>query len=254
MYQDFRLSRKKTKMVAAYLEHGCEYEAAIAAGYTRKQASYAEDTLFQEIPVLQAISAANRAEFGTDDEESEEYYLNSGLTSMMARFALECSQEDNMLKAAHSAGYYEESARDACKEAIENPLFLEAVQLHTDAQIKRVSLTKDRVLSEIMKIAFFDIRKIFDEFGKLISPEEYDDDTAAVVSEYNVSEHKFGTNIKTKTHDKIKALIALGQHLDIFKDDRGKKPEDDDNRDISNVELMAKAAAFVQAATRGNNE
>jgi phage terminase small subunit len=99
----------------------------------------------------------------------------------------------------------------------------------------RAEITQERVLRELGKIGFADIRKavkwgdglaIPDESGEvriangvsLIGSEEIDDETAAAIAE--ISQTKDG--VKVKFHDKKGALVDIGRHLGMFKDDKDK--------------------------------
>jgi phage terminase small subunit len=100
------------------------------------------------------------------------------------------------------------------------------------AAAKNTGITAERVLSELAKIAFADIRKAVKwgngvvirdgETGEehvvndvaLIASDVIDDGTAAAISE--VSKTKDG--IKLKMHDKQRALELLGKNLGILKE------------------------------------
>lgn len=97
---------------------------------------------------------------------------------------------------------------------------------------KRTEITQDRVLQELAKIGFADIRKavkwgadipvVNPETGEvltangvvLISSNEIDDDTACAVSEISQT----AQGIKVKMHDKKGALVDIGKHLGMFVD------------------------------------
>ena len=51
-----------------------------------------------------------------------------------------------------------------------------------ELQLRRHQVTADRVIAELAKLAFLDIRKAFDEEGKLKPIHEIDDDTAAAIA------------------------------------------------------------------------
>jgi phage terminase small subunit len=110
---------------------------------------------------------------------------------------------------------------------------------------KRVEIDQARVLAELGKIGFSDIRRAIawrsnvavaaidldeemraiEEGGEirhqitnqveLISSDEIDDDTAAAIAEISMTD-KGG--LKVKFHDKRGALVDLGRHLGMFKD------------------------------------
>jgi phage terminase small subunit len=99
------------------------------------------------------------------------------------------------------------------------------------ARSERTFITADRVLTELAKIGFADIRKavqwgkglaVPDETGEMriangvamIDSSELDDQTAAAIAE--VAQTRDG--IKIKFHDKRAALMDIGRHLGMFKE------------------------------------
>lgn len=92
---------------------------------------------------------------------------------------------------------------------------------------KRTEITQDRVLQELAKLGFFDIRKLFDDNGKPLDITGLDDETAACVAGLEVmdtyegfgDEREFvGYVKKYKLADKLRALELIGRHLGMFKD------------------------------------
>lgn len=92
---------------------------------------------------------------------------------------------------------------------------------------KRTEVTQDRVINELAKIAFLDIRKLYTENGQLKNVTDIDDDTAGAISSletleeydgYGDDREKIGDTQKVKLLDKTKALELLGRHLGIFND------------------------------------
>jgi phage terminase small subunit len=109
---------------------------------------------------------------------------------------------------------------------------------------EKLGVTKERVLGELARIGFADIRKAIKWNGYLVREEdnpdggdvlviketrtnlvslvdsdELDDDTAAAIAE--VSQNASGA-VKIKMYDKRAALVDLGKHLGMFKDDSNK--------------------------------
>ena len=103
----------------------------------------------------------------------------------------------------------------------------------------KAGVTVERIVNELAKIGFSDIRKavkwqgeliqetenpdggevlvirnIVSNHVQLISSDEVDDDTAAAISE--VAQTKEG--LRVKMHSKLDALDKLGKHLGMFKD------------------------------------
>lgn len=85
----------------------------------------------------------------------------------------------------------------------------------TDAQFERVDITADRILEEIGRIAFADL-KSFAAWGpggvQLVESAELPDGATAVVRE--VSESPNGAK-KIKLHDKLGALVKLAEFKGI---------------------------------------
>ena len=95
---------------------------------------------------------------------------------------------------------------------------------------KKAQITHEKITEELAKIAFFDIRNIFDEDGTLKAPTALDDKSAGAVSAIKVRRIKgdgadIEDIIEMKISDKKAALEALGKHLGYFeKDNRQKAP------------------------------
>lgn len=92
---------------------------------------------------------------------------------------------------------------------------------------QRTEITQDRVLQELAKLGFFDIRKLFDNSGKPLDITGLDDETTACIAGLEVMDVYEGTGEdkefvgyikKYKLSDKLKALELLGRHLGMFKD------------------------------------
>ena len=110
----------------------------------------------------------------------------------------------------------------------------------TERAIERLAITKERVLSELAKIGFSDIRKAIKWNGHLVTEEDQpdggdilviktivsnhvtlvdsdqlDDDTAAAIAQ--ISQNATG-GISLKMHDKKGALVDIGKHLGMFRE------------------------------------
>ena len=92
---------------------------------------------------------------------------------------------------------------------------------------KRTEITQDRVLKELAKIAFGDIRKLYTDNGALRNIVDLEDDIAGAISgvetfeEYEgrgAEREYIGDTKKVKMLDKTKALELLGKHLGMFKE------------------------------------
>jgi hypothetical protein len=81
-------------------------------------------------------------------------------------------------------------------------------------------VTPAMVLRELAGIAFFDIRKLFNEDGSLKRVQDLDGATAAAIASIEVVEIGPGGQLelgkKFKSPEKLKALDLLGTHLGMF--------------------------------------
>lgn len=155
----------------------------------------------------------------------------SQLTPQQQRFVEEYLVDLNGGQAAKRAGYsdtngshYQQAAR-----LLRNVNISEAVDKALAARGERLGVKADRVVKELLRIAFADSRRTMrwdDERGLVFEPSDsLDDDTAAAISEVSekVTETKKGIKReqRVKMHDKIRALELLGKHLGMWKADQG---------------------------------
>lgn len=93
----------------------------------------------------------------------------------------------------------------------------------------RNEVTVERVLKEMARIAFFDVRRLTDQSGNALPIHELDDDTAAAIQGLEVAmergrpgddeeEPTVTTVRKYKVADKNSALEKLGKYLSMFTD------------------------------------
>lgn len=142
------------------------------------------------------------------------------LTKKQARFVEEYLLDLNGAQAAIRAGYSPDSAKEIASETLTKPNVRRAVAQAMAERSKRTGINQDRVINELAKIAFADMRN-FAEWGPkgmklkasgFLTPE----DTACVAA---VSQSTGNTTKKAiKLHDKKGALELLGRHLGMFKD------------------------------------
>lgn len=120
---------------------------------------------------------------------------------------------------------------------------------------KNLNITPERVLQEYARIAFADIRCIFDDNGALVPLHELDDDTAAAVASVEVQTigDKEGV-MKTDTHklkmyDKLNALNVLAKRLKLYEDSIKVEGSLEVNK-MSKNEKARRIAFFLQEALR----
>ncbi|MBS1169525.1 MAG: hypothetical protein H6R01_443 [Burkholderiaceae bacterium] len=171
------------------------------------------------------------------------------------RFVDEYLIDLNATQAAVRAGYSEKTAGSQGFDLLKKPEIQQYLTERMAAREKRTEITQDKVLKELAKIGFADIRRAVkwgesvlvhaedDEGGNpvelkhtvaLLSSTEIDDDTAAAIAE--VSQGRDG--VKLKMHDKKGALVDIGRHLGMFKD-KVEVSGNDGGAIVQRIELVA---------------
>jgi phage terminase small subunit len=143
------------------------------------------------------------------------------VTPKQERFVEEYLIDLNATQAAIRAGYKPKRAYSTGNENLKKPEIQEAI---TKAQVKRsqrTEITADRVLRELARIAFVDLRRVFKwgPDGVALRPsDELTEDEAAIVAEVSETTTESGGSIKVKRFDKLKALELLMKHLGLLVD------------------------------------
>lgn len=172
------------------------------------------------------------------------------LTAKQLRFVEAYLLDPNGTQAAIAAGYSPKSAAVEASRLLSNAKVAGELAARRKVLEIKTGITPERVLSELAKLGFSDIRQIVQWQAHVTTMDEDDetgeprltvtsqvtindsadltDDAAAAVLE--VSQTKDGA-LKIKMHDKLGALVKIGQHLGMFKpsipDAPGKKQSAD---------------------------
>jgi phage terminase small subunit len=110
---------------------------------------------------------------------------------------------------------------------LEKPIVQEKVKELMMAASQKLGITRERVMQEMGRIAFSDLRNFFDENGNLKNISDLGDAEAAALSSIEVEEGKAGVSEtgvvmchtkKLKLWDKVKNLEMLAKHFKIFED------------------------------------
>jgi len=135
------------------------------------------------------------------------------------RFVKEFVADGNAARAARDAGYAKKGASARGRKLLRDPEVAAAVAQAQAELIAKLNISAEQVLRELGRIAFADMRKIFDTEGNLLHPRFMDDDTAAAIAEVEVSKKAGGESVhKVKRVDKKGALDSLARALGMFRD------------------------------------
>lgn len=168
------------------------------------------------------------------------------LTPKQQRFVAEYLLDLNATQAAVRAGYSAKTAHSAGPRLLANVEVARALEEAFKARSERTEITQDRVLRELAKMGFSDIRKavrwetreatpaeVLEDLEDqphggalkrqlrtevqvvtLVDSDKIDPDTAAAIAE--ISQTKDG--LRLKMHDKLGSLTQVGRHLGMFVD------------------------------------
>lgn len=123
----------------------------------------------------------------------------------------------NAHASAVAAGYTDDSG--AAARLLHSPKIKRAVA----ERLRRHDITADRVLAELSKVAFSDMREYtsWGPDGVTLKPSgELSDFAGAAVSEVSETKGDKSESLKFKLHDKVGALTVLAKHLRLV-DDKG---------------------------------
>lgn len=140
------------------------------------------------------------------------------MTPKQQRFCDEYLVDLNATQAAIRSGYSEDTAKVIGCENLTKPYIKSYISERQKQLQEKTHITQEMVLAEYAKLAFFDIRKIFDDDGRLKPIQDIDDQTAGAitaiesyeeVSQVDEETFKQGINRKIKVSDKRAALDSI---------------------------------------------
>ena len=146
--------------------------------------------------------------------------------SRYERFALEYVKDLNLTQAAIRTGYSKRTAYSQGSRLLKNAEVAALVAKHTAKRAAASELSIDRVLLEIRRLAFQDVRKLYDADGNLKPIQDLDDDTAACIAGFEQEEiwrgvgeerENVGRLQKIKRWDKLRALDQAMSYLGMHK-------------------------------------
>ena len=141
------------------------------------------------------------------------------LTAKQNMFVAEYLIDLNATQAATRAGYSPKTADKIGPALMGKSSIQTAIQRAMKLQEQRTAITADRVLAELAKVAFGDLRGVmtWDERGvSLRDSKDLTDEQAALISEVSETVSRDGGSVKVKGNDKLKALELIGRHLGMY--------------------------------------
>ena len=128
-------------------------------------------------------------------------------------FVQEYLIDKNATQAAIRAGYSAKTAEIIGFENLRKPKIKEKIDYELATEAERLGITRQRVLDEMARCAFFDVRKLFNADGSLKDILDLDPDTAAAIA---------GLEIESLFAGKGEDRIQIGTTNKVkFKQDNG---------------------------------
>lgn len=187
------------------------------------------------------------------------------LTPKQERFAEEYLVDLNATQAAIRAGYSVKTADQQGHQLLKNTKVAEAVQKARAKLSKNTGITQERVIAELAKIGFSDLRRVMTNQGGLIDVQDWDEEVAGAVSSVEVVRRQSGEYDedgnpimdhvhKIKTWDKVAALEKIGRHLGMFPNKHEHTGADGKPLRIVTTEMTPQEAAEAYGDTINGNE
>ena len=159
-----------------------------------------------------------------------------GLTPQQERFAVDVSLGSSQAEAYRRAfpaslRWKDESVWVRASQLMANAKVQQRVKDLMAKAAAANDITTERVLKEVARLAFMDIRKLVRPDGTPKPMTEIDDDTAAAIAGLEVAtvgnmEMGVGEILKFKLADKKGALDMLMRHLGAYERDNAQKPSE----------------------------
>lgn len=147
------------------------------------------------------------------------------LTPKQQRFVAEYLIDLNATQAAIRAGYKADSAKQVGSENLTKPDIKAAIASGKSQQLASAELSAARVLEELRRLAFVDLRGFFDDAGNLKPIQELSEAHGHALAglEVIIKNAKAGDGVtdtvhKFKVWDKTRALEMLAKHFALLTD------------------------------------
>ncbi len=146
------------------------------------------------------------------------------LTGKQEQFALAYLETGNRVeaykRAYNCAAMTQKTVRRKAQEVAALPIVAARIQELQDAAAERSSITADRVIQELARLAFSSLPGIVDLKGGVLSAEDWRNLSPAQRACIK-SAKPVGESIQITLHDKNRALDSLSRHLGLFDDKAG---------------------------------
>lgn len=145
------------------------------------------------------------------------------LTPKQARFCEEYVIDLCAGKALVRAGFSKRTAVSKASQLLTEPHVQARIKELQDQISKRNELSADKVIQEMMALAFYNVQDLVTANQDIVNIKRADRNKLKPVTGVKVTKIKGGTSVELKLADKLGALMNLGKHLGIFEKDNKQK-------------------------------
>lgn len=145
------------------------------------------------------------------------------LTPKQRQFVAEYLIDLNATQAAMRAGYSAKTANEQASRLLANASVAQAVADGQAKRLQKAELTAERVLEEMRRLAFSDVRALFDAEGNLKPLHQLTVEESACISSLEViiknaqaGDGKTDTVHKIRVWDKTRTLEMLAKHFGLL--------------------------------------
>lgn len=147
------------------------------------------------------------------------------LTPKQKRFVDEYLIDLNATQAAIRAGYSKKTAQEQSARLLSKVIVSEAVAKKRKQLEHETGITRERIVREMARLAFFNVKNMFDDCGNPLPICMLNDDVAAAINGIDVAaignnDVGIGQVMKYKIPDKNKSLENLAKMLGYMDRDR----------------------------------
>jgi phage terminase small subunit len=154
------------------------------------------------------------------------------MTEAVQRFCDRYFETLNGTQSAIYAGFSENTARSQASQMLDTQEVQDYLTNLRNALAEKTGISQQKVLNEIAKIAFSDIRNYYEGDGQLKNITDLDDNEAAAlasIKSYEEIEPRsgivLGVNKEIKIYDKLAGLEKLARHLGMYKEDNKQRSQ-----------------------------
>lgn len=174
------------------------------------------------------------------------------ITDKHKRFVKEYLIDGNASRAALAAGYKGTGVGVTAHRLLKEPEIMQLVEKGNDNISKKLDLTREKVLEELSKLGFSnmqDYMRTNEDGDPVLDFSKLTREQAAALTEVTVDSYIEGgaegrevKKVKFKLADKRAALVDLGKHLGMFKEEEGGNKVDIKNLSLQVIQVLQGAA------------